>query len=76
MGAGAAVTASAMAAADAAVVESDVVIKMDDGSFDAAVSSILPPVEAGRAPVIFADALGLRPAFRDADLVGQWESRH
>jgi carboxymethylenebutenolidase len=62
-GVGAAVTTSAMAA-DSAVVESDVVIKMADGSCDAA---LFHPSGGGSWPgaVIFADALGLRPAFRD-----------
>ena len=61
-GAGAAVTASAMAAG--AVVETDVVIKMADGSCDAA---LFYPLGSGSWPgaVIFTDALGLRPAFRD-----------
>jgi carboxymethylenebutenolidase len=61
-GAGAAITTSAMAAG--AVVESDVVIKMADGSCDAA---LFFPLGNGNWPgaVIFADALGLRPAFRD-----------
>jgi carboxymethylenebutenolidase len=51
-------------AADNAVVESDVVIKMADGSCDAA---LFHPSGSGSWPgaVIFADALGLRPAFRD-----------
>ena len=63
LGAGAAVTASAMAA-DGAVVETDVVIKMPDGSCDAA---LFHPAGSGSWPgaVIFTDALGLRPAFRD-----------
>jgi carboxymethylenebutenolidase len=63
LGAGAAVTASAMAA-DGAVVETDVVIKMADGDCDAA---LFHPSGTGSWPgaVIFADALGLRPAFRD-----------
>ena len=62
LGAGAAVTASAMAAD--AVVETDVVIKMADGDCDAA---LFHPSGSGSWPgaVIFADALGLRPAFRD-----------
>lgn len=62
LGAGAAVTASALAAD--AVVETDVVIKMADGSCDAA---LFHPSGTGSWPgaVIFADALGLRPAFRD-----------
>ena len=63
LGAGAAVTASAMAA-DGAVVETDVVIKMPDGNCDAA---LFHPAGSGSWPgaVIFTDALGLRPAFRD-----------
>jgi carboxymethylenebutenolidase len=61
-GVGAAVTTSAMAAG--AVVESDIVIKMADGSCDAA---LFYPLGSGSWPgaVIFTDALGLRPAFRD-----------
>jgi carboxymethylenebutenolidase len=61
-GAGAAVTASAMAAGS--VVETDVVIKMPDGGCDAA---LFYPLGSGNWPgaVIFADALGLRPAYRD-----------
>ena len=56
-------TASALAA-DGTVVETDVVIKMADGSCDAA---LFHPSGSGSWPgaVIFADALGLRPAFRD-----------
>jgi carboxymethylenebutenolidase len=63
LGAGAAVTTSALAA-DQAVVESDLVIKMTDGNCDAA---LFHPSGNGSWPgaVIFADALGLRPAFRD-----------
>jgi carboxymethylenebutenolidase len=63
LGAGAAVTASAMAA-DGAVVETDIVIRMADGSCDAA---LFHSSGSGSWPgaVIFADALGLRPAFRD-----------
>jgi carboxymethylenebutenolidase len=63
IGAGAAITASAMAAY-AAVVETDIVIKMADGNCDAA---LFYPSGAGSWPgaVIFADALGLRSAFRD-----------
>lgn len=63
LGAGAAVTASA-AVADSAVVETDVVIKMADGDCDAA---LFHPSGTASWPgaVIFADALGLRPAFRD-----------
>jgi carboxymethylenebutenolidase len=47
-----------------AVTESDVVIGMADGSCDAA---LFRPTGGGRWPgiVIFADALGLRPVFRD-----------
>jgi carboxymethylenebutenolidase len=62
-GVGAAVTTSARAD-DNAVVESDVIIKMADGSCDAA---LFHPSGSGSWPgaVIFADALGLRPAFRD-----------
>jgi carboxymethylenebutenolidase len=57
-----AVAVSAMAAD--AVVESDIVIKTADGDCDAA---LFHPAGNGRWPgiVIFADALGLRPAFRD-----------
>ncbi len=63
IGAGAAVTASAVAA-DTSVVETDIVIKMADGDCDAA---LFHPSGTGSWPgaVIFADALGLRPAFRD-----------
>jgi carboxymethylenebutenolidase len=63
LGAGAAVAGSALAA-DAPVEESDVVVKTADGSCDAA---LFHPAGKGRWPgvVIFADALGLRPAFRD-----------
>ena len=63
LGAGAAVTTSALAA-DRAVAETDVVIKMTDGNCDAA---LFHPSGAGSWPgaVIFADALELRPAFRD-----------
>ena len=63
LGAGAAVSASALAA-DTNVVETDVVIKMAGGNCDAA---LFHPSGAGSWPgaVIFADALGLRPAFRD-----------
>lgn len=62
LGVGAAVTTSAMAAG--AVVESDIVIKMADGPCDAA---LFYPLGSGSWPgaVIFTDALGLRPAFRD-----------
>jgi carboxymethylenebutenolidase len=63
LGAGAAVTTSVMAA-DQAVVETDVVIKMTDGNCDVA---LFHPSGNGNWPgaVIFTDALGLRPAFRD-----------
>jgi carboxymethylenebutenolidase len=46
------------------VSETDIVIKMAEGDCDAAV---FHPAGDGRWPgvVIFADALGLRPAFRD-----------
>ena len=56
--------ASVPAMAADAVTESDVVIRMADGSCDAA---LFHPIGDGRWPgiVIFADALGLRPAFRD-----------
>ena len=62
LGAGAAVTASAVAAGS--VVETDVVIRMADGNCDAA---LFYPLGSGSWPgaVIFADELGLRPAFRD-----------
>jgi len=58
---GALASASAMAAD---VSETDIVIKMAEGDCDAAV---FHPAGDGRWPgvVIFADALGLRPAFRD-----------
>jgi carboxymethylenebutenolidase len=61
-GVGAAITTAAGAAGP--VVESDVVIKTADGSCDAA---LFYPLGSGSWPaaVIFADALGLRPAFRD-----------
>ena len=63
LGAGVVASASAIAA-DAAVSESDIVIKMADGSCDAA---LFHPAGDGRWPgvVIFTDALGLRPVFRD-----------
>ncbi len=63
LGAGAVITAPAMAAY-ASVVETDIVIKMADGNCDAA---LFYPAGGGPWPgsVIFADALGLRPAFRD-----------
>ena len=56
--------ASVPAMAADAVTESDVVIRMADGSCDAA---LFHPTGGGHWPgiVIFADALGLRPAFRD-----------
>ena len=56
-------TASAVAA-ERAVDETDVVITMADGSCDAA---LFHPSGSGNwaGAVIFADALGLRPAFRD-----------
>ena len=62
LGVGAAVTTSAMAAG--AVVESDIVIKMADGSCGAA---LFYPLGNGSRPgaVIFTDALGLRSAFHD-----------
>jgi carboxymethylenebutenolidase len=62
-GAGAIAAAPAMAA-DKAVTETDVTIKMPDGNCDAA---LFHPSDSGTWPgaVIFADALGLRPAFRD-----------
>ena len=58
---GAVASASARAAD---VSESDVVIKMPDGDCDAA---LFHPSGDGRWPgvVVFADALGLRPVFRD-----------
>jgi carboxymethylenebutenolidase len=58
---GAVASASAIAAD---VSETDIVIKMPDGDCDAA---LFHPVGDDRWPgiVIFADALGLRPAFRD-----------
>ena len=63
LGAGVAVTASAVAA-DNPVVETDVMIKMTDGDCDAA---LFHPSGSGSwaGAVIFTDALGLRPAFRD-----------
>jgi carboxymethylenebutenolidase len=62
LGVAAAVTGSAMAVD--AVIESEIVIKMTDGNCDAA---LFHPAGSGIWPgaVIFADALGLRPAFRD-----------
>jgi carboxymethylenebutenolidase len=62
LGLGAAVSTSAMGAD--AVVETDVVIKMSDGPCDAA---LFHPAGNASWPgaVIFTDALGLRPAFRD-----------
>jgi carboxymethylenebutenolidase len=69
-GAGAAVTASAMAAGS--VVETDVVIKMADGSCDAA---LFYPFGSGSWPgaVIFTDALGLRPSYRDMGRRLAWQ---
>ena len=63
LGAGAVVSTAAIGA-EASVVETELVIKMADGDCDAA---LLHPLGAGPWPgaVIFADALGLRPAFRD-----------
>jgi carboxymethylenebutenolidase len=63
VGAGAAVTASAIAA-EKSIVETEVIIKTADGDCDAA---LFHPLGTGKWPgaVIFADALGLRPAFRD-----------
>jgi len=63
LGAGVAVTASAVAA-DKPVVETDVMIKVTDGDCDAA---LFHPSGSGSwaGAVIFTDALGLRPAFRD-----------
>jgi carboxymethylenebutenolidase len=63
LGAGAALTTAAIAA-EASVVETEVVIKMADGDCDAVV---LHPLAAGPWPgaVIFPDALGLRPSFRE-----------
>ena len=61
-GVGAAAAASALAAGS--VVETDVVIKTADGNCDAA---LFHPLGDGKWPgaVIFTDALGLRPSFRD-----------
>ena len=63
LGGAAAITTSAIAA-DLAVIESDVMVKMADGNCDAA---LFHPAGSGPWPgaVIFADALGLRPAFRE-----------
>ena len=63
LGSAAAVTTSAIAA-DLAVIESDVMVKMTDGNCDVA---LFHPAGTGPWPgaVIFADALGLRPVFRD-----------
>ncbi len=63
LGGAAAVTTSAIAA-DLAVIESDVMVKMADGNCDAA---LFHPAGSGPWPgaVIFTDALGLRPAFRE-----------
>jgi carboxymethylenebutenolidase len=57
-------TAVSAMGAERAVEETDVVIKMQDGDCDAA---LFYPSGSGPFPgaVIFADALGLRPAFRD-----------
>ena len=63
LGMGAAAGGSAIAA-DTAVTETDLMIKTADGNCDAA---LYHPAGEGRWPavVVFADALGLRPAFRD-----------
>ena len=63
----AALSRSVPATAADAVTESDVVIRMADGSCDAA---LFHPTGGGRWPgiVIFADALGLRPVFRDMEM--------
>jgi carboxymethylenebutenolidase len=63
LGAGAAVTTAAIAA-DRQVVETDIVIELADGHCDAA---LFHPAGNEKWPgaVIFPDALGLRPAFRD-----------
>jgi carboxymethylenebutenolidase len=63
LGAGVVASVSAIAA-DAAVSESDIVIKTADGSCEAA---LFHAAGDGRWPgvVIFTDALGLRPVFRD-----------
>jgi len=63
MAAGLGAAGAAAATEPRAVIESDVTIQTPDGSADAALFH--PP--SGRWPgvVIFADALGLRPAFRD-----------
>src|SRR5580704_17105020 len=63
LGMGTAVATAAMAA-ESSVVESDVTIKTADGSCDAALFYPLGSVSWPGA-VIFPDALGLRPAFRD-----------
>jgi carboxymethylenebutenolidase len=62
LGAGTAVTTAAMGAGS--IVETDVVIKTADGNCDAA---LFHPLGSGSWPgaVIFTDALGLRPSFRD-----------
>ena len=63
VGIGAAVTTSAIAA-EKSIVETEIIIKTADGNCDAA---LFYPLGNGPWPgaVIFADALGLRPAFRD-----------
>jgi carboxymethylenebutenolidase len=63
LGAGAAISTSALSA-ETSVVETEVVIKTTDGDCDAV---LLHPLGSGPWPgaVIFADALGLRPSFRD-----------
>src|SRR5690349_19677992 len=63
LGAGVAVTTAAVAAGNT-VVETDVMVKMRDGNCDAA---LFHPSGNGSwaGAVIFADALGLRPVFRD-----------
>jgi carboxymethylenebutenolidase len=63
LGAGAGFASTAFAA-EVSVVETEVVIKMPDGACDAVV---LHPLGSGSWPgaVIFPDALGLRPSFRD-----------
>ncbi len=62
VGAGAVITASAVAADDP-VVETDVMIMMMDGDCDPALFH--PSGSGSWAAVIFTDALGLRPAFRE-----------
>jgi len=63
LGAGLVASVSAIAA-DTAVSETDIVIPTTDGSCDAA---LFHPTGDGRWPgvIIFTDALGLRPVFRD-----------